>query len=789
MDDWFWAKTYAGKSRALSIHEGFISIDCGATESSTDERGIQWIPDNEYILTGETADVPEYINIDTPLRTLRFFGERDKNCYALQPVTQGSKYLIRGTFYYGNYDNLGVPPTFDLFVDANPWIEVNTYTDRSIVREIVTLAQTNSISVCLARINPNQNPFISSLELRLLSPSMYDIVANNYALISISRLNFGAEPTLEVRYPDDPFDRIWNADNVSYPAISTTRDTFTALHDQAPPAVMKTAKTTRNVSEPMTFVFNFPVVEALDDIKEHFQLQSWTGDPCLPSPYSWDWLNCSTEASVTRITTLKLSNSSLNGTIPESIAKLTALTTLLLANNDLQGEIPDLSALKELQILDLQDNKLNGSIPDSLSQHPNLTELNLANNNFSGQVPLVIATNKKMKLNISGNPNVCQPRNNSCVKAAINPGNRKSTDSSKGSSKKGLIIGLMVAGVTVVSITVIGIGRKPINPSPKPANYSDTARSFTYSEVRTATKDFETLIGERGFGKVFHGYLLDVREIAVKCLSAGSHQGENEFSAEVALLSRVHHKNLVSLVGYCTEGEHRILIYEYMHKGNLRDLLYGVNASSHRLKWTTRLDIALNAARGLEYLHTGNNPIIIHRDVKSDNILLNNRLLAKVSDFGLSKAGPVDGATHVSTLVNGTTGYLDPEYYVTNQLTEKSDVYSFGVLLLEIISGRQPINVNFPPEERNIVHWVRLMINSGNIEGLVDPIIRNKYNIAAMWKVVELAMACVENKGSNRPTMSEVVWSNSRSVTILKLSFQFSTPSHIFFVRAIHCII
>ncbi|KAH9289558.1 hypothetical protein KI387_033675, partial [Taxus chinensis] len=223
-----------------------------------------------------------------------------------------------------------------------------------------------------------------------------------------------------------------------------------------------------------------------------------------------------------------------------------------------------------------------------------------------------------------------------------------------------------------------------------------------YEEVKAMTGNFEREIGKGGYGPVFHGCLQD-KEVAIKILSDKSHQGITEFSTEVDVLSKLHHKNLVKFVGYCFEGQNLVLIYDYMCNGDLRQRLDGQDSS---LDWGKRLKIALDAAQGLEYLHLSCKPGIIHRDVKSSNILLNERMYAKIADFGFSKMGPLEGATHVTTLVKGTTGYLDPEYYTAHRLTEKSDVYSFGVVLMEIICGRRPLFFDSSTQQQiHITSW------------------------------------------------------------------------------------
>ncbi|KAJ8440036.1 hypothetical protein Cgig2_020524 [Carnegiea gigantea] len=232
--------------------------------------------------------------------------------------------------------------------------------------------------------------------------------------------------------------------------------------------------------------------------------------------------------------------------------------------------------------------------------------------------------------------------------------------------------------------------------------------TFTFEELALATDNFSStnLLGQGGFGYVHKGFLPNGKEVAVKQLKSGSNQGEREFQAEVETISRVHHRHLVSLVGYCISEDQRMLVYEYIPNKTLEFHLHGVGQGRPPLSWATRLKIALGAAKGLAYLHEDCQPKIIHRDIKAANILLDNDFEAKVADFGLAKFS-FDTDTHVSTRVMGTFGYLAPEYASSGKLTEKSDVFSFGVVLLELITGRRPVDKSRPFLDDSMVEWVR----------------------------------------------------------------------------------
>ncbi|GAA0183152.1 hypothetical protein LIER_30619 [Lithospermum erythrorhizon] len=238
-------------------------------------------------------------------------------------------------------------------------------------------------------------------------------------------------------------------------------------------------------------------------------------------------------------------------------------------------------------------------------------------------------------------------------------------------------------------------------------------------------------------------------------LSPSSSQGYKEFESEATLLLTIHHKNLTSLVGYCYEGSNMGILYEYMANGNLEKHLLG--KGPYVLPWEERLRMATDAAQGLEYLHHGCKPLVVHRDVKITNILVDENFRAKLADFGLSRAFPNDeDGTHVgTTVVAGTPGYLDPEYYETSRLTEKSDIYSFGIVLLEIVTGRPAIQRNNEPT--HIITWVTSEIVKGDLSNIVDPKLQGDYDINSIWKVLEVAMSCVARKSTRRPTMNFVV--------------------------------
>ncbi|KAL8252107.1 hypothetical protein R6Q59_035800 [Mikania micrantha] len=352
-----------------------------------------------------------------------------------------------------------------------------------------------------------------------------------------------------------------------------------------------------------------------------------------------------------------------------------------------------------------------------------------------------------------------------------------------------LIIGSVVGGsVLVVLLVLVGMyvlrlkGRpEKFVPDSQPFALWDPtsesggipqlkgARSFTFEELRKCTDNFSATsqIGAGGYGNVYKGILPDGELIAIKRARKGSTQGGLEFKTELELLSRVHHKNVVGLVGFCFDQGEQMLVYEFIVNGTLKDSLSG--RSGIRLDWMRRLKITLGAARGLQYLHDLADPPIIHRDIKTNNILLDQRLVAKVADFGLSKPLSGTNRTHVTTQVKGTMGYMDPEYYMTQQLTEKSDVYSFGVVMLELITARSPIE-----KGRYIVRQVKEVMDKNkelyNLYEVLDPIIGLNNQLKGLEMFVDLSLRCVEEMGNQRPTMREIVKEIENIMTFVGLN-------------------
>jgi len=281
---------------------------------------------------------------------------------------------------------------------------------------------------------------------------------------------------------------------------------------------------------------------------------------------------------------------------------------------------------------------------------------------------------------------------------------------------------------------------------------------YILRDLEIATNGFsdDNVIGEGGYGIVYRGLLPNGNPVAVKNLLNNRGQAEKEFRVEVEAIGRVRHKNLVRLLGYCAEGAGRMLVYEFVDNGNLEQWLHGDVGPVSPLTWETRMKIILGTAKGLAYLHEGLEPKVVHRDIKSSNILLDKQWNAKVSDFGLAKLLGSE-KSYVTTRVMGTFGYVAPEYASTGMLNERSDVYSFGVLIMEIISGRSPVDYGRPAGEVNLVEWLKMMVGSRRSEEVVDTLLEVKPSSRALKRALLVSLRCVDPDAAKRPKMGHVI--------------------------------
>ncbi|OEL14783.1 Receptor protein kinase TMK1 [Dichanthelium oligosanthes] len=532
----------------------------------------------------------------------------------------------------------------------------------------------------------------------------------------------------------------------------------------------------------------------------------WKGnDPCN----GFTTVTCDTKGN---IIALNFGRKGLSGSIPPAIGKIGSLQRLILSNNNITG-----------------------TVPEEVAAMPNLTEVDLSNNNLYGKLPTF--TSKSAVVKTAGNPNIGKDAPAPTAGSGGTSNNSPSGGGSSGgignnegssSSSVGVIAGSVVGAVAGLGL-VAALGfycykrkQKPFGRVQSPhamvihprhsgsddmvkitvagGNVNGGARaSETYSQassgprdihvvesgnmvisiqvLRNVTNNFseDNILGRGGFGTVYKGELHDGTKIAVKRMEAGvmGNKGLNEFKSEIAVLTKVRHRNLVSLLGYCADGNERILVYEYMPQGTLSQHLFEWSENNLRpLEWKKRLSIALDVARGVEYLHSLAQQTFIHRDLKPSNILLGDDMKAKVADFGLVRLAPTDGkCVSVETRLAGTFGYLAPEYagdhpislllkyIVTGRVTTKADVFSFGVILMELITGRKALDETQPEDSMHLVTWFRRMqLNKDTFRKAIDPVIDlDEETFASVSTVSELAGHCCAREPHQRPDMGHAV--------------------------------
>ncbi|XP_057743902.1 probable LRR receptor-like serine/threonine-protein kinase At5g48740 [Arachis stenosperma] len=881
----FWFVTFCEQ-------DGFLSLSCGGRKSFIDSNNISWVPDTNYITTGKTTTITYTDGSVSTNVSARFFSNsRRRKCYRIPMNNATNLVLVRANFVYKNYDGLAVPPTFSVSLGTSIAATVNLSEHDPWTEEFLWMVNKDTLPLCLIAVSDGGSPVISSLEIRPLPRAAYmNAMADfpNKLLRKSYRIDCGYTGH-SIRYPLDPFDRIWDSDTRFTPFHATTGFSIqlgfnpSNVMEQPPVTVLQTG---RVLARRNTLTYNLPLDEELGDyyiilyfagilplfpsfdvfingdlVKPNYTIirseisalyftrkritrltitlknntfyplinafevykmlhipseassttvsamqviqQStgldlgWQDDPCSPSP--WENVNCQGNL----VTSLDLSNINLRSIGP-TFGDLLDLKTLDLHNSSLSGEIQNLGSLQRLQILnlsfnqltsfgaelenlinlrvlDLQNNSLKGTVPESLGELEDLHLLNLENNRLEGPLPQTL---NKPTLEIRASGNLCLTfSTTTCDDASSNSTNETPQVTTVPENQHNvhkhhlaIILGAVVGGVTLafllLSISLFLYKTKMQHEVASHTSRSDkdmrnwgAARVFSYKEIKLATRNFKEIIGRGSFGPVYLGKLLDGKLVAVKVRSDKSQLGADSFVNEVNILSSIRHQNLVTLEGFCNESKHQILVYEYLPGGSLVDHLYGTKSKKTSLSWVRRLKIAVDAAKGLDYLHNGSEPRIIHRDIKCSNILLDMDMNAKVCDLGLSKQVIHADATHVTTLVKGTAGYLDPEYYSTQQLTERSDVYSFGVVLLELICGREPLSHSGTPDSFNLVLWAKPYLQAGAYE-IVDEDIRGTFDPLSMKKASLIAVKSVERDASQRPCIGQVLAELKEAYTI-----------------------
>ncbi|OIT21226.1 PREDICTED: systemin receptor SR160 [Nicotiana attenuata] len=489
---------------------------------------------------------------------------------------------------------------------------------------------------------------------------------------------------------------------------------------------------------------------------------------------------------------LDLSYNKLEGSIPKELGSMYYLSILNLGHNDFSGVIPqELGGLKNVAILDLSYNRLNGSIPNSLTSLTLLGELDLSNNNLTGPIPESAPFDTFPDYRFA-NTSLCGYPLQPCGSV----GNSNSSQHQKSHRKQASLAGSVAMGLLfslfcIFGLIIVAIETKKRRKKKEAAleaymdGHSNSAtansawkftsarealsinlaafekplRKLTFADLLEATNGFhnDSLIGSGGFGDVYKAQLKDGSVVAIKKLIHVSGQGDREFTAEMETIGKIKHRNLVPLLGYCKVGEERLLVYEYMKYGSLEDVLHDRKKNGIKLNWHARRKIAIGAARGLAFLHHNCIPHIIHRDMKSSNVLLDENLEARVSDFGMARLmSAMDTHLSVSTLA-GTPGYVPPEYYQSFRCSTKGDVYSYGVVLLELLTGRTPTDsADFG--DNNIVGWVRQHAKLKISDVFDRELLKEDPSIEIeLLQHLKVACACLDDRHWKRPTMIQVM--------------------------------
>ncbi|KAM0854095.1 hypothetical protein ACQ4PT_050656 [Festuca glaucescens] len=775
----FAASVLAATAVLVAGQEGFLSIDCGLDAQFSGRRdtytNILYVSDSPYVDGGENrkiaADQMSYTGNDPSLQTLRNFPSGVRNCYTI-PTESGAKYLVRMEFMYGNYDGQNSSSVqFDIHLGTNFWdaVTLSSPTD-DWWSEAIFVAWSSWVPVCLVNTGGG-TPFVSTVELRPLQASLYPDVSINVSMSTYARKNLGTSSF--TRFPDDPYDRFWGWRNNSLWTNISTQETIQLGDNFAVPnPILQTAiapisnGTVIIVREWESFKasFEFMVFLHFADFQKR-RLQQFTvyiNNEVLDQ-YSPKYLTASSvqnsgwyratdgKYSVTlAATNLSVLPPMINAyeiynlipddmprTSSEDFEAMMAIKREYGVNKNWNGDpcFPAKYAWNGVKCsnvtgnttriiyLDMSNSSLNGSISNNFKLLTQLKFLDLSGNSLNGPIPYTLCQKNARPLifRYESGEDMCN----------------KTISAHPARNKIATIISIVVV-VPMVVVVVLVLSCLIWRRNRK-------NQISTYDPPSAPTPNSAPVSTKRGFGLVYYGRLEDDTKVAIKMRSESSSHGLDEFLAEVNSLTKVHHRNLVSLVGYCWEKDHLALVYEYMSRGSLCDQLRGKNDVGE-----IKLELEDTC---LDYLHKGCSLPIIHRDVKSNNILLDENLQAKIADFGLCTSYFSDTQDHISTIAAGSAGYMDPEYYHTGWLAESSDVYSFGVVILEVATGEPPIL----PGHGHIVQRVKQKISSGNVSMVADAKMGGAYDVNSMWKLVDTAMACTRDVAIQRPTMSVVV--------------------------------
>ncbi|CAK9138896.1 unnamed protein product [Ilex paraguariensis] len=772
---------HSSKDSSVSNLDSFV-LACGALSSATDANGRKWVPDSEVVTSSNNSVIATAQSQDpslpstVPYMTARIFKSQTTYKFSISPE---SRHWVRLHFYPSSYNNFNPSDSyfsvtanqFTLLKNFSASVTAQALTQAYIIREFSIIPiQSGFLNLTFTPLTQSGSlAFVNGIEIismpeifqstPMVEFSDHSIDAENSTLQTMFRLNVGGQYIPAIN--DSRLSRTWYDDSpylygAAFGITSEADKNVTIAYTPdvpkyiAPVDVYRTGRTmgpnanvNRNFN--LTWVFqvdgNFTYL-----VRFHF---------C-------DFLLWRVNQRVFDIF--------VNNQTAISNADVIAWTKAkgVPVYKDFAVYVGDGNGDEELWVT-LQPNvSMKPEFYDAILNGLEIFKINDTSGNLGGPNPVP-------------SPLLLVPESQ-----------QRPFEPSK-SSNHGKIIGAIagvVAGFGLVAVVIVSVKHRKRKGREKYSNSSGwfpiycnshssgiettisgkssgcssissgLCRHFTIAEIRLGTMNFEEsqVIGVGGFGKVYKGNIDGGTEVAIKRANPLSEQGVNEFQTEVELLSKLRHHHLVSLIGACEESNEMILVYDYMANGTLREHLHNSNANKPPLSWKQRLDICIGAAKGLHYLHTGAKYPIIHRDVKTTNILLDEKLVAKVSDFGLSKTGLSLNQTHVSTMVKGSFGYLDPEYFRRQKLTEKSDVYSFGVVLFEVLSGRPALNPCLPKEQVSLADWALQCHKMGYLGNIIDHYIASEISPECLKHFAETAAKCLCDQGTDRPSMGSVLW-------------------------------
>ncbi|KAK4582155.1 hypothetical protein RGQ29_025356 [Quercus rubra] len=749
-----------------------ILLNCGGASNGSDADGRKWTTDvgSKYLsTTGKSttsqAATQEPSVPQVPCMTARVF---HTNFTYKIPVVPGRKF-VRLYFYPVSYAGLNV---FDgiFSVTVGSYTLLNNFSAAQtaealnfafLVKEylINVDGQTLDISFIPSTKAPKTYAFVNGIEI-VSMPDIYSsidgtlmivgqnsafYIGNNTALENVYRLNVGGK---HIPPPHDTgLDRSWKDDTpylygaaygVSYYAENMTIQYPTSMPTYVAPVDVYATARSMGPYTPINLNYNLTWIFSVDSgfsylFRLHF---------------------CEIQANITKVNQVVFDIFLYNQTA-EKGADVIAWASFEVGGashpygvpvyKDYVVLIPNGSPQQDVWLALHPNNDGKPTFADVILNGVEIFKVNDSNGNLAGLNPI---------------PDVIDPTRT-----------RPSSCDGKLKNQKAIIIEGVSGGIVLVIIIgyfLIVASRhrrgKDLSARVVPSGWhpelrGNLCRHFSFVEINAATKNFDEalLLGFGGFGKVYKGEIDNgATKVAIKRGNSLSGQGVHEFQTEIETLSKLRHLHLVSLIGYCEENCEMILVYDYMAHGTLREHLY--KTQKPPLSWMRRLEICIGAARGLHYLHTGAKHTIIHRDVKTTNILLDEKWVAKVSDFGLSKISFALDKTHVTTVVKGSYGYLDPEYLLLQQLTEKSDVYSFGVVLFEVLCARSVLDRTLPEEQVSLAEWAVHCHKNGTLDQIIDPYLKGKIALESFKQFTRIAIKCMADQGIDRPYMDEVLW-------------------------------